>query len=78
MLAPTATGGNVDLRLHFKGGFTPNVIFEGKVTVRAGPLQAEKGERPYFSQLYVHDSTLETRSRDLITGRSPPKEETQL
>ena len=48
---------------HFQGSFTPNVIFEGKVTVRAGPLQAGEGERPYFSQLYVHDSNLETSQR---------------
>ena len=47
----------------FQSGFTPNVIFEGKVTVRAGPLQAGEGERPYFSQLYVHDSSLETSQR---------------
>ena len=47
----------------FSGGFTPNVIFEGKVTMRVGPLKAEEGELPYFSQLYVHDSTLETSQR---------------
>ena len=44
-------------------GFTPCVTFQGKVTMRAGPLQAEEGERPCFSQLYVHDSNLETSQR---------------
>ena len=44
-------------------GFTPCVTFEGKVTMRAGPLQAGEGVRPCFAQLYVHDSNLETSQR---------------
>ena len=44
----------------FGGGFTPNVVYEGKVTYRVGPLQAAEGEKPCFAQLYVHDPSLET------------------
>ena len=47
----------------FDGGFTPNVVFEGRVTHMAGPLQAAEGEVPRFVQLYVHDPQLETGQR---------------
>ena len=32
--------------------FNPSVIFMGKVQQLAGPLQANDGEKPCFSQLY--------------------------
>lgn len=44
-------------------GFSPNVIFEGKVFQYAGPLQAEDGEDPKFAQLYIKDPALETTHR---------------
>ena len=47
----------------FGKGFSPNVIFEGKATQLAGPLQATEGERPYFAQLYLHDPNLESSER---------------
>ena len=47
----------------FSGGFIPNVIFEGKVMQISGPLKAEEGEKPVFSQLYVHDPQLELSQR---------------
>ena len=47
----------------FANGFNPNVIFEGKVQQLVGPLQAAEGEKPCFSQLYVHDPSLETGQR---------------
>ena len=39
----------------FSGNFVPNVIFEGKVCQRIGPLYPEVGEEPKFAQLYVMD-----------------------
>ena len=48
---------------NFAGGFTPCVVFQGKVNYLAGPLQAADGERPCFVQLYVHDQSLETSTR---------------
>ena len=54
----------------FPGGFTPNVVYEGKVTYRVGPLQAAEGEKPCFAQLYVHDPSLETGLR--LSGMTIP------
>ena len=39
----------------FDSNFIPNVIFEGKVCQRIGPLYPEDGEEPKFAQLYVMD-----------------------
>ena len=47
----------------FGGGFTPCVVYEGKVSYLVGPLQAGEGEKPCFAQLYVHDASLETGLR---------------
>ena len=47
----------------FGKGFNPSIIFEGKATQLAGPLQAKDGERPYFAQLYLHDPHLESGER---------------
>ena len=47
----------------FDGGFTPNMVFEGKVTHKVSPLHAAEGVEPRFAQLYVHDPTLETSQR---------------
>ena len=41
-------------------GFTPNVVFEGRVHQYVSPLQARDGEIPRFTQLYVHDPAIET------------------
>ena len=48
---------------HFKKGFNPSIIFEGKATQLAGPLKAADGEQPCFAQLYVHDPVLESSQR---------------
>ena len=47
----------------FGKGYNPSIIFEGKATQLAGPLQAEDGDRPYFAQLYLHDPLLESGER---------------
>ena len=47
----------------FDNGFTPSVIFEGKVCQRIGPLFPEEGEEPKFAQLYVHDPSTEQTKR---------------
>ena len=47
----------------FGGGFTPSIVYEGRVSYLAGPLQAAEGEKPCFAQLYVHDPSLETGLR---------------
>ena len=39
----------------FSDGYTPNVVFEGKVSQMYGPLIAEEGTQPKFAQIYVHD-----------------------
>ena len=45
-------------------GYSPSVIFEGKVFQYSGPLQAEDGEDPKFAQLYVKDPALERAHRE--------------
>ena len=47
----------------FGKGYSPNIIFEGKVTQLAGPLKANDGDQPYFAQLYLHDPQLESSQR---------------
>ena len=54
----------------FGGGFTPCVVYEGKVSYLVGPIQAADGERPCFAQLYVHDPSLETGLR--LSGMTIP------
>ena len=44
-------------------GYSPNVIFQGKVTHLMGPLHHETGSVPYFAQLYVLDPGDETTRR---------------
>ena len=44
-------------------GFTPSVIFQGKVYQFMGPLLAAEQETPRFAQLYVMDPSLETTQR---------------
>jgi hypothetical protein len=39
----------------FKNGYSPSVIFEGKVSQMFGPLYPDDGMEPKFAQLYVHD-----------------------
>ena len=40
-------------------GFTPSVIFQGKVLHRLGPIAHREGKTPRFAQLYVLDSTMD-------------------
>jgi hypothetical protein len=47
----------------FGGGFTPCVVYKGKVSYLVGLIQAADGERPCFAQLYMHDPSLETGLR---------------
>ena len=49
-------------RRHFSG-FTPSVIFQGRMSHRIGPLVAEEGETPKFAQLYTLDPQLESTER---------------
>ena len=44
-------------------GFSPTVIFQGKVMHQMGPIHPEEGVNPHFSQLYVLDPSLETTTR---------------
>ena len=44
-------------------GWTPSVIFQGRVHHRVGSLLPEAGEHPKFAQLYVFDQSLESHSR---------------
>ena len=44
-------------------GYSPSVIFQGRVVQRMGPLQAEPGAQPLFAQIYVLDPSLETTIR---------------
>ena len=47
----------------FSSGFTPCIVFEGKVCQRIGPLLPEEGDEPKFAQLYVHDPATEQTNR---------------
>ena len=44
-------------------GYTPSIVFEGRVHQYVGPLQAKEGEEPRFAQLFVHDPALEKTAR---------------
>ena len=46
-----------------RSGWQPTVIFQGKVTTRAGPLLPSDGETPMYTQLYVHDPGMESTTR---------------
>ena len=46
-----------------RGGFTPSVIFQGKVHHRVGALLPDQGDNPKFAQLYVFDPALESSTR---------------
>ena len=47
----------------FPDGFTPSVIFQGKVQQLVGSLQASEGVTPCFAQLYVLDPSMEIAER---------------
>ena len=47
----------------FSDGFTPNVVFQGKVSHIYGPIQAEENETPRFAQLYVVDPAMQHTMR---------------
>ena len=44
-------------------GFTPSIVFQGRVQHRAGALLPSDGEAPKFAQLYIYDPSLETSQR---------------
>ena len=44
-------------------GFTPSVIFQGKIIHRLGPISHREGETPRFAQLYVLDPQMEFTQR---------------
>ena len=44
-------------------GFSPSIVFQGRVQHRAGALLPADGEVPRFAQLYIHDPALETNQR---------------
>lgn len=44
-------------------GYNPNIVFQGRVVQRIGPVQAEPGAQPRFAQLYMLDPSLETTTR---------------
>ena len=44
-------------------GYTPSVIFHGKVHHKIGPLLPAPNETPRFAQLYVHDPSQEDTNR---------------
>ena len=46
-----------------RGGFTPSIIFQGKVHHRVGALLPDQGNSPKFAQLYVFDSAMESSTR---------------
>ena len=56
---------------NFASGFVPNVIFEGKVHQRIGPLIPDDGEKPKFAQLYILDPATEHTIR--VQNMSLPK-----
>ena len=47
------------------GGFTPSVVFQGRVHHRAGALLPADGEVPKYAQLYVYDAASECDQRFL-------------
>ena len=59
----------------FIGGFTPCIVFEGKVSQRIGPLIPEAGEEPKFAQLYVLDPGTEQTIR--VQNMNLPKKMTK-
>ena len=60
-------------------GFSPTVIFQGRVIHQMGPLQAAPGVQPRFAQVYVLDPSLETTTRfanmNLPVGMKPNEKE---
>ena len=64
------------LQVHIKtfdggSGFAPNVIFEGKVCQRIGPVMPDPGSEPKFAQLYILDPDAEHAMR--VQNMSLPK-----
>ena len=63
----------------FSGSFAPSVVFEGKVSIRCGPLLPNENEHPRFSQLYVHDpatqNTIRVQNMNLPSSLSSKQKE---
>ena len=64
----------------FAGGYTPCIVFEGKVCQRIGPLLPDEGNDPKFAQLYVHDPATEktVRIRNMNLPQSLNKKEIEM
>lgn len=60
----------------FVGAFNPSMFFEGRILHHIGFLEPQAGESPFFTQLYVHDSllqsTLELDNIVLLSSISAP------
>ena len=54
---------SIQVKLKRFSGFTPSVIFQGKVVHHTGTLMPKEGETPKFSQLYLCDPNLEHSQR---------------
>ena len=54
---------SIQVKLKRFSGFTPSVIFQGKVLHHTGTLMPKEGETPKFSQLYLCDPNLEHSQR---------------
>ena len=54
---------SIQVKLKRFNGFTPAVIFQGKVVHATGSLIPKEGESPKFSQLYLCDPILEKSQR---------------
>ena len=48
-----------------RDGFSPSVIFQGKLMHLVGPLSQIDGEIPHYAQLYVLDSDMQLTQRYL-------------
>ena len=54
---------SLKVKLRTFQGFTPSIVFQGRVQHRAGALLPADGELPRFAQLYVYDPAMETTHR---------------
>ena len=54
---------SLKVKLRTFQGFTPSIVFQGRVQHRAGALLPADGEPPRFAQLYVYDPAMETTHR---------------
>ena len=64
----------------FSDGFTPSVVFEGKVSQMYGPLIPKDGEQPRFAQIYIHDPATQhtIRVNNMHLPESTTRKQTQI